>query len=525
MIRVLHADDDPQIAEIVRFGFERDKRPYSLTSVDSGRRCLEQMQRGEFDLVLLDLMMPDLDGLQVLGELLVRRDPTPVIMVSGQGQHDLAVRALRAGAVDCIDKNSPDFARIPEITHQAIARFRRRSLAGLGVSPLAAGSRILFIDSDANERSGTELFFSRNAPRLILKAEEPPALEAFLRNETSFDAVVLGSHLDVAMMLNALRKLRAHEPAVPVVVLSSQHDAETTIAAFKLGATDYLLQRPGSLSELVFTLHNVLKQADTERLNSRLAHELAVLNRSLAEQVSERTRELEAEILIRRAAEQRAAAQATRSQALSTRLLNVQEAERRSLARELHDQVGQLLTGLRFQLEAAAANGVNLGEPLALTDELLREIREMTLQLRPRMLDDFGLKSALEWHGARFTRQTGIAVELDLTLPPARLPAELETAAYRLVQESLTNVARHSGATTATVTVAASEERLHVEISDRGKGFDVDAALARRDSLGLAGLSERVKLAGGELEVVSHPGHGTRLHAEFPLAQIASTVP
>jgi signal transduction histidine kinase len=517
MIRVLHADDDPQIADFVRLSFERGGRPHTLTSVHSGLRCLEEMQRGKFDLVLLDLMMPDLDGLQVLGELLVRRDPTPVIMVSGQGQHDLAVRALRAGAVDCIDKNSPDFLRIPDIVHQAVTRTRRQSAAILGALRTTGGSRILYLDADAAERSATQTFFTRNAPRLLLTADGPAALEPFLRNESLFDAVVLGSHFDAIAMLNALRQLRSREPAVPVIVLSSRHDGETTIAAFKLGATDYLIHRPGCLSELVFTLHNVLKQADTERLNASLAAELTELNRSLADQVRVRTHELEAEITVRRHAEQRAATQAARSQALSKRLLNVQEEERRSLARELHDQVGQLLTGLRFQLEAAASRGVDLGESITLTDELLRGIRELTLQLRPRMLDDFGLKAALEWHVARFAKQTGIAVELDLTLPDGRLPAELETAAYRLVQESLTNVARHSGATAASVTVAASEERLHVEVSDRGKGFDVDAALGRRDSLGLAGMTERVKLAGGELEVVARPGHGSRLHAEFPL--------
>lgn len=517
MIRVLHADDDPQIAEFVRLGFERDGRPHTLVSVNSGLRCLEEMQRGKFDLVLLDLMMPDLDGLQVLGELLIRRDPTPVIMVSGQGQHDLAVRALRAGAVDCIDKNSADFPRIPEIVHQAVTRGRRQLAAVLGAPPTVAGSRILYLDADIAERTATQTFFARNAPRLLLTAEPPAALDQFLRNETAFDAVVLGSHFEAIGMLNALRQLRAREPAVPVVVLSNRHDGETTIAAFKLGATDYLLHRPGCLSELVFTLHNALKQADTERLNARLAAELTELNRSLADQVRVRTHELESEIVVRRHAEQHAATQAARSQSLSKRLLNVQEEERRSLARELHDQVGQLLTGLRFQLETAAAGGIDLGESLSLTDELLGGIRELTLQLRPRMLDDFGLKSALEWHVARFAKQTGIAVELDLTLPDSRLSAELETAAYRLVQESLTNVARHSGANAATVTVAADEDRLHVEVSDRGKGFDVEAALARRDSLGLAGLTERVKLAGGELEVAARPGQGSRLHAEFPL--------
>lgn len=517
MIRILHAEDNPQIAELVRFNFERHGGAYEIVLVESGTRCLEEMKLGGFDVLLLDLKLPDLDGLQVLSELTERRDPTPVIMVSGQGQHELAVRSLRAGAVDCIDKNSADFNRLPEIVPQALARHRKHARTGFTAAGLPRSHRILYLEADLAERTATKAFFSGNAPHLRITAAEPAALEKFVRGDTAFDAVVLGPSFDTTAMLNALRQLRAREQLVPTVILSGRNDGETTIAAFKLGATDYLLHGPGCLSELVFALNNALKHADTERLNAQLANELAALNRSLADQVAARTSELQAEIGVRREAEERASAQAARLQALSTRLLRVQEAERRALAQELHDQVGQLLTGLRFQLEAAVTQGSNLGEALSLTDELLRDIREMTLQLRPRILDDFGLKAALEWHVERFAKQTGIAVELDLSLPPERFSPELETVAYRIVQESLTNVARHSGSTTASVTATASDHALHVEISDRGNGFDANAALARRDSLGLAGLAERVKLAGGDFELFSQPGQGTRVHAEFPI--------
>src|SRR5512133_2771898 len=101
MIRVLYAEDDLQVADMVQLYFSRLHNGYTLDVVNSGRGCLQAMERGGYDVLMLDLMMPDLDGLQVLGELTARRDPTPVIMVSGQGQHELAVRALRAGAVDC----------------------------------------------------------------------------------------------------------------------------------------------------------------------------------------------------------------------------------------------------------------------------------------------------------------------------------------------------------------------------------------------------------------------------------------
>ena len=202
----------------------------------------------------------------------------------------------------------------------------------------------------------------------------------------------------------------------------------------------------------------------------------------------------------------------------------MQEDERRALAQELHDQIGQLLTGLRFQLEAAreSAPSPKLEEALQVSKELLQSVRHLTLQLRPRLLDDLGLRPALEWQAKTFQEQTGIVIDMEISLPPQRLASELETAVFRMVQEALTNVARHSGAKNAAVIVTADDASLQVEISDRGRGFDATAAFARHDSLGLAGLAERVKLAGGRFDLFSQPGQGTRLHAEFSLA-LAST--
>ncbi len=526
MIRVLYAEDDPQVAEMVQLFFGQLGDSFRLEIVDTGRRCLEAMGRGGYDVLMLDLMMPDLDGLQVLGELTARRDPTPVVMVSGQGQHELAVRALRAGAMDCIDKNSADFRRIHEIVERVHTRHKRRQFGAVGSSP-PRDHRVLFVDPQEKERQTAAQFFPASAPRLKLTAGTTEMLERFLTGGLEFDAVVLGPHLETIEMFDALRHLRARDEGLPVIVISNSDHAETTIAAFKLGAHDYLFNGPGSLTELVFSLNNALKRADAERLNARLTTELAKLNQSLAQQVAARTQELEREIVVRREAEKRAEDNADRLQSLSNRLIRVQEDERRALAQELHDQIGQLLTGLRFQLEAAreAAPSPPLDEGLTVTSDLLRTVRELTLQLRPRMLDDLGLKPALEWQTKLFQSQTGITIELEMALPEKRLGPELETTVFRMVQEALTNIARHAGATAAVVTVTADDTALQVEISDRGRGFDAAAALARRDSLGLAGIVERVKLAGGEFELYSRPGEGTRLHAEFKLTAAPATSP
>ena len=507
MTRVLYAEDDPQVADIVQLYF-LPHPAIELTIVPGGRACLAALSEGGYDLVLLDLAMPDLDGLSVLAELAARGDPTPVIMVSAQGQAELAVRALRAGAVDCVDKNSPNFQRLPAIVELTLAQHRRRpQLLPSATTPHTP--QVLFLDSDRAELDAASRFFANHAPRFRLIAETPLALDRLLDGHAGCDAVIFGPHFAATPLLDALRVFRSHYADVPVLVLAGSLAGEAAIAAFKLGAQDFITQGPGCYTDLVFSLTSALKHTATSRLAAQLNDELAALSRSLASQVADRTAALSAE--------------AARSRALSARLLRVQEDERHALAHELHDQVGQLLTGLRFQLEDARSRpaGPALDEALQLTDDLLATVRSLTLQLRPRLLDDLGLRPALESHLENFRRQTGLTIELELTLPTARLPAELELAAYRVVQEALTNIARHSGAKSAQITLIAGDAALHVEIADRGRGFDPAAALARRDSLGLAGLAERVELAGGRFELVSAPGRGTRLHAEFPLASVA----
>lgn len=519
MMRVLHAEDDLQVADMVRLYFTRLGTSCLLEHVPDGRACLRAMATGTYDVLLLDLTMPELDGLQVLGELVARRDPTPVVMVSAQGQHELAVRALRAGAIDCIDKNSSEFRRIPEIAERVHARHRQR--VRLPAPELIRRHRVRFVDPDSLERDRISRLFTASAPRIELLLSPSP--EPLLTAAEPPDAVILGPSLAAPVMLETLHRIRAEHPELPVIIISAPDRADVAIAAFKLGAHDYLLTGPAMPGELVFSLQEALKRADTERANTRLTQELATLNRTLAAQVAERTRELQSEVAVRRAAEACAEEHAARLQALSNRLIRVQEEERGALARELHDQIGQILTGLRFQLEAAceAASSPPLVDALAITGELLSTVRELTLQLRPRVLYDLGLGPALQWQARLFYGQTGIAVDLDLTLPPTRLAQEIETSAFRLVQEALTNVARHSGAKTALVTATADDRTLHLEVADRGCGFNLAAAQDRRDTLGLAGLAERVRLAGGQLEIVSQPGRGTRLHAEFPLAYLA----
>lgn len=206
-----------------------------------------------------------------------------------------------------------------------------------------------------------------------------------------------------------------------------------------------------------------------------------------------------------------------RLQALSHRLVEVQEAERRHIARELHDEIGQLLTSLKLTLEMSARE-TSLPEAKLLVDELITHVRELSLELRPAMLDDLGLVPTLQWHFERFTAQTNVQVDLHHEgLADRRFTAEVETVAYRIIQQALTNIAQHAGTKEASIWLRADDETLSVDIQDQGRGFDPEKELAANRSSGLSGMQERAVLLGGSLQIESSPGSGTRLKAELPL--------
>lgn len=226
------------------------------------------------------------------------------------------------------------------------------------------------------------------------------------------------------------------------------------------------------------------------------------------------------DITDRKRAELALAASEARLQSLSRRLLEVQEHERRFLACELHDEVGQLLTGLGLQLEMAArapAGEVRarLAEAQGVVRDLTRHVRDLSLRLRPTMLDDLGLVPALVWLVDRVAASSGVQVALEHWGVDGGLPTDVATAAYRIVQEALTNVVRHAGVKEANVSVGCADGLLGIAISDHGAGFDPMSGGARTG--GLSGMRERAELLGGEFAVTSALGRGTRVSVHLPL--------
>lgn len=210
-----------------------------------------------------------------------------------------------------------------------------------------------------------------------------------------------------------------------------------------------------------------------------------------------------------------------RQRTLAKSLVDIQEAERRHIAKELHDHLGQTLTGLQFMLENAKnqAGGLqrsNLEEIQKSVGEVIGQVRDMSLNLRPSMLDDMGLVPTLEWHLDRFMSQTSIHVVFEHDEFPKRFPTEIESAAYRIIQEALTNVARHAQIKEAFVGLALQEKTLWVEVLDKGKGFDASMGFDKPTS-GLGGMQERANLVGGYLTIRTFINQGTQILAALPL--------
>jgi signal transduction histidine kinase len=204
------------------------------------------------------------------------------------------------------------------------------------------------------------------------------------------------------------------------------------------------------------------------------------------------------------------------------RVIEGQELERRRLARELHDETGQALTSILLGLKSIrSANGPQAAvqaeeEVRGLVVQALQEVRRLAVELRPKALDDFGLVAALERLAESFTEQTGIAIAFQSLLPSARLTPEIETALYRIVQESLTNIVKHAQAHSVSIVLGRKSDSVSVIVEDDGVGFDPDRT--REGGLGLIGMRERVSLIGGRLTIESRPGAGTAFVAEVPVS-------
>jgi signal transduction histidine kinase len=311
---------------------------------------------------------------------------------------------------------------------------------------------------------------------------------------------------------------------IPILHISASNVESTDRVRGLEGGADAYLSEPVDRKELLATVKALLRMRQEQREARRQAAEAEVArkelqgaNETLEFRVRQRTLELERE---RREVQE-----------LSSQLLQAQDEERRRIARELHDSTGQLLVALSMNL-ARLKSEQNCSNPdadaliddtTAMIDEMSRQLRTMSYLLHPPMLDEAGLLSAVKWYVDRFSARSSIQVNIDC-LELGRLPGELEITLFRLIQESLTNVHRHSGSKTAFIRISRSERAVTLEVRDQGNGFNSTSTSGDthvRCGVGIRGMKERVRRLGGAIDVSSSPD-GTRVQASIPIGSVIS---
>ena len=313
------------------------------------------------------------------------------------------------------------------------------------------------------------------------------------------------------------RRLKAIKAAkeIPIIFMTSLSNVEDKVKGFEAGAVDYVT-KPLNQEEVLARIKTHLRLRDLtlslREKNKMLETSSQIERDRLFEAINQQSEQL---------------------RALNQKLTDVQEAERKQLARELHDEMGQSLTAISINLatviqELTPAHSDSflerLNESKMLADQTLEQIRELSFNLRPAMLDDLGLAPTLRWYVKRFEKRVKIPVALEVGSLKERLPVNIETALYRIIQEALTNVARHAQATHVYLELRRRGSSVFVQITDDGCGFDMTQVLDQEtpdSGTGLLGMRERTVLLGGIFKIHSEPGAGTQVAIEIPVENIS----
>ena len=360
-----------------------------------------------------------------------------------------------------------------------------------GLSPEAATepapqAKILLVDDEPKSLFALQELLSGLGQNLMVAQSGEEALRLALKND--FAVILLDVRMPGIDGFETARLIRSRERSrlTPIIFLTAAADEMSSMfRGYEVGAVDYL-QKP----------------VVPEILKSKVAV-FVELHRK-----TERLRESEEKL-----------------RGLAAHLISVREDERAHIAREIHDELGQVLTGLKMEVTWLAKR---LREkPLLektdsmckLIDTTVQTVRKIATGLRPEMLDDMGLIAAVGWQAKEFQKRTGIRCRAKLP-PEVKIDIDISTTMFRIFQEILTNVARHSRATRVDIELMLSEERVALEVVDNGVGIG-DEDVSGKKSLGLLGMHERALLFGGEVKITGTPGHGTRVSVSIPMKQKA----
>lgn len=373
-----------------------------------------------------------------------------------------------------------------------------------------AKAYVLIIDAEPGNLRALGTLLEPLGQHLLSARSGEEAVRLMRTRDPAHDPVVI--LLDVSMAqtdgADTARTLRQCERSRRTPIICLTGNAKWPVAqpdAYDIGPVDY-----------------VLKPVVAEVLRFKVSLFLA-LQREAAARADE--------TCARKLAEERLRSAETQLRSLGARLTTIRDEERIRIAREIHDDLGQVLTSLKMDVACIEKQFCDKQHPARARTERMRKLIDSTVQLvqristgmRPEMLDELGLVAALRWQAREFEKRTGIRCRTNLPARQLDLDLELSTAVFRAFQESLTNVARHARANSVKACLAAANGRLSLQVADDGIGI-ADDRIRHRDSLGLLGMRERAQLLGGQLTISGKPGGGTMVTVDIPLRAAARGV-
>ncbi len=470
-IRILLVEDYIADAELIERELQKAGLQFISRRVQSKEFFLQALHEFSPDIILSDFTLPDFTGLQALQLLQELPYDIPFILVTGSQSEEVAVDCMKQGASDYILKQS--LKRLPTAVLNAL---------------------------DKKESEQQRLV----AERALRYSEE--------RFRLLFDFAPLPIWV---YDMESLRILEVNRAA-------TIHYGYTRADFLRL--TIDSIQEP---SDLLPAKRQILRYYRHHRNGGApidvqvIAHVVEFFGRRAVLMISE-------DITERKKAEESLEFSRQQLRQLSAHLQSIREEERARMAREIHDEFGQVLTALKIDtalIERATRKGSmpdiqkvleKTQQMTSLIDLTLLSVRRLATELRPGILDDLGLEAALEWQAQEFQRRTGIKCDFRSVIRRPKIPAEYSTPVFRIFQETLTNISRHAGATHVSVTVAIETKQLLLEVKDNGKGIS-DEDLTRSQSLGILGMRERALLMGAEFSISGETGHGTKVALITPL--------
>ncbi len=444
---------------------------YIVKGFTSGKDALEVLRQRSFDLILIDLVMPEIDGIDFLKSAF-KIDPFIVgIIITGKGTIQTAVEAMKAGAFDYVLKPL-DISMLKQILKRALDVRRLK-------------------EAEKKYRSIFE-----NAIGGIYQT----APDGYCVTANSALAKILGYDSPEELMENIkdMGKLYVEQDRRTKFIQLMQTNS------FVTGFESQVYRKDGSkiwVSESAHAVYN-----DERKLLYYEGFVEDITKRKKAEEELKRSRE--------------------QLRNLSAHLQTAIEEERKYIAREIHDELGQILTALKIDLFWLKSHIPKEKKMLIskakfmceLVDTAIKTIQKISSEIRPGILDDIGLSSAIAWYSEDFHKRTGIKCEIFLDVEDTNLKQDIAIAIYRIVQEALTNIARHAHATKSTIKLKEQENNIILKIMDNGIGI-TEEQIYNPKSFGLTGIRERVHLFEGEIKIMGVPNSGTTILIKIPICR------